>query len=192
MEAGVEISTPSRHGRRVATPAPAAAGFAFWLAIVFVIVISIGMFFKRKESTEPPLRSQIIAERARRRAQIWAMMEEYHHGLGRGVPSDGVSTEDGLQQRQSAYQALVRAVDRLPVRAHPASDDAAAEKGCCAVCLEDFSAGEMLRELPCGHQFHKARSLQRGALERPVQRSFSCPASLSGVYRRVAALGLHE
>ena len=150
------------------------------------------MFFKRKESTEPPLRSQIIAERARRRAQIWAMMEVYHHGLGRGVPSDGVSTEDGLQQRQSAYQALVRAVDRLPVRAHPASDAAAAEKGCCAVCLEHFSAGEMLRELPCGHQFHKARSRQRGALERPVQRSFSCPASLSGVYRRVAALGLHE
>ena len=30
----------------------------------------------------------------------------------------------------------------------------AAEQAECAVCLEEFSAGDVLANLPCGHRFH--------------------------------------
>lgn len=33
----------------------------------------------------------------------------------------------------------------------------------CAICLVDYEAEDELRNLPCGHAFHKAVSVSRGS-----------------------------
>ena len=51
------------------------------------------------------------------------------------------------------------AVRRLPTFAFAEADveqaDASSDRAACAVCLEDYQPGDLLRMLPCGHWFHQ-------------------------------------
>ena len=49
----------------------------------------------------------------------------------------------------------------------------AAEQAECAVCLDEFAAGDVLAHLPCGHRFHWGCALPW--LEGAAAASHSCP-----------------
>ncbi|KAF8784618.1 RING finger protein 150-like isoform X1 [Argiope bruennichi] len=52
--------------------------------------------------------------------------------------------------------AAKKALDRIPVKTVK-SDDSENEDDfeCCAICIEHFQHGELIRSLPCNHCFHK-------------------------------------
>jgi hypothetical protein len=65
-----------------------------------------------------------------------------------------MSGEDGEFPRESG--AGDDALARMPTRVFSAPDArSSAETPTCAVCMCDAEAGDTLRRLPCGHEFHK-------------------------------------
>jgi hypothetical protein len=66
-----------------------------------------------------------------------------------------MSGEDGEFPRESG--AGDDALARMPTRVFSAPDARSlnAETPTCAVCMCDAEAGDTLRRLPCGHEFHK-------------------------------------
>lgn len=53
--------------------------------------------------------------------------------------------------------AAKKALDRIPVKILRLGDkEAEGEVECCAVCIEPFRLGEVVRLLPCKHTFHKS------------------------------------
>ncbi|XP_022238257.1 E3 ubiquitin-protein ligase RNF128-like, partial [Limulus polyphemus] len=55
------------------------------------------------------------------------------------------------------YIAAKKALDKIPVKTLKLSDrEAEGEFECCAVCIEMFKLGEVVRTLPCKHTFHKS------------------------------------
>ncbi|GIY83203.1 protein goliath [Caerostris darwini] len=52
--------------------------------------------------------------------------------------------------------AAKRALDKIPIKT-VSSDDSEHENDneCCAICIEHFQSGELIRTLPCNHCFHK-------------------------------------
>ena len=77
-----------------------------------------------------------LAERAR----IQRMLEVNH--------AYDTYNATNLPQSQSAYQALARAVERLPVRAHPASDAAAAKRAAARCALSTFRLAKCSASCP--------------------------------------------
>lgn len=60
-----------------------------------------------------------------------------------------------ISMEQLRIHSVARAVGKLPRRVAPATEaEAGASAHECAVCLGAFVAGEELRQLPCGHEFH--------------------------------------
>ena len=60
-----------------------------------------------------------------------------------------LSGEDSAPRESGAGDALAR----MPTRVFSETDSA--ETPTCAVCMCDAEAGDTLRRLPCGHEFHK-------------------------------------
>ncbi|XP_064481431.1 RING finger protein 150-like [Ornithodoros turicata] len=53
--------------------------------------------------------------------------------------------------------AAKKALDKIPVKTLKSGDkEAEGELECCAVCIEPFRLGEVVRLLPCKHIFHKS------------------------------------
>ncbi|KAI8608626.1 hypothetical protein BC830DRAFT_1154544, partial [Chytriomyces sp. MP71] len=57
----------------------------------------------------------------------------------------------------SSSTESIHIIDTLPPNAIEGEDLIRAQEAppCCPVCLEDFKALEVLRELPCKHHFHR-------------------------------------
>ncbi|GFW95355.1 protein goliath [Trichonephila clavipes] len=52
--------------------------------------------------------------------------------------------------------AAKKALDKIPVKTVKSDDsDRDEEYECCAICIEHFQHGELIRSLPCKHSFHK-------------------------------------
>ncbi|GFT34128.1 protein goliath [Nephila pilipes] len=52
--------------------------------------------------------------------------------------------------------AAKKALDKIPVKTVKSDDsDRDDEYECCAICIEPFQHGELVRSLPCKHSFHK-------------------------------------
>eukprot|EP00927_Polykrikos_kofoidii_P072176 TRINITY_DN68323_c0_g1_i1.p1 TRINITY_DN68323_c0_g1~~TRINITY_DN68323_c0_g1_i1.p1 ORF type:complete len:238 (+),score=5.89 TRINITY_DN68323_c0_g1_i1:42-716(+) len=79
--------------------------------------------------------------------------------------------------RASGTRATVEMVQRLPTHEVSLSDiqTASPEDRRCAICIEDFQAGERQRTLPCFHRFHIA------CIDEWLQRSNLCPICKLGV-----------
>ncbi|CAL8079618.1 unnamed protein product [Orchesella dallaii] len=62
--------------------------------------------------------------------------------------------KDRLAQR--LCNAAKKALAKIPTRNIKQTDKEVSGEGeCCAVCIEFYKAGDMLRTLPCRHEFHK-------------------------------------
>ncbi|GAB6019177.1 hypothetical protein CHUAL_000796 [Chamberlinius hualienensis] len=61
-----------------------------------------------------------------------------------------INVKDQLAKRLS--NAAKKALTKIPLKTVKETD---AESECCAVCIEPYRAHDVLRILPCGHQFHK-------------------------------------
>jgi len=61
-----------------------------------------------------------------------------------------------LRRSGVASRRVVQAIRALPMKQyHRDAADEDSELDSCAICLSDFEEGELVRELPCGHQFRK-------------------------------------
>lgn len=88
---------------------------------------------------------------------------------------EGVASRDALTQPQ---------VNRLPTHtfharpgaaAPPADEEAGDTEGVrCSVCLENFVEGELIRTVPCFHQFHAA------CVDPWLRQRGTCPVCKSG------------
>ena len=58
-----------------------------------------------------------------------------------------------MELQKSEQAAVEAAVLALPVRSYHKAGEGAEDV--CAVCLSSFDEGDLLRELPCHHAFHK-------------------------------------
>ncbi|CEP03028.1 unnamed protein product (mitochondrion) [Plasmodiophora brassicae] len=54
----------------------------------------------------------------------------------------------------SLYRASERTIKRLPRRRY--RQEAAGDQTTCAICMTDFSTGDQVATLPCGHEFNEA------------------------------------
>ncbi|KAG8093811.1 hypothetical protein GUJ93_ZPchr0012g20246 [Zizania palustris] len=77
-----------------------------------------------------------------------------HHSTGsiklsRASGTGGSAAAVGVQREVYSKKGVMR---RLMRWSRPRWD--AAEQAECAVCLEEFAAGDVLAHLPCGHRFH--------------------------------------
>jgi len=63
-------------------------------------------------------------------------------------------------------------IDTIPRKIYSARDNAATDEGeqCCPICLVDYSDGDELRVLPCGHYLH------RSCLDAWLASNPSCPS----------------
>lgn len=65
-----------------------------------------------------------------------------------------IHTKDLLARR--LCNAARRALDKIPTKTLKQDDKDSGEfENCCAVCIESFKVGEIIRTLPCTHTFHK-------------------------------------
>jgi hypothetical protein len=80
--------------------------------------------------------------------------EAVQESLGRGGHEDSYGTAGAafidIELRRDLKAARISAIAKLPL-IHFQQPSCASR---CAVCLEDFSCGEILRQLPCAHSFH--------------------------------------
>ncbi|XP_046438523.1 protein goliath-like isoform X2 [Daphnia pulex] len=51
--------------------------------------------------------------------------------------------------------AAQKALSKIPTRAIKNTDKEVSEAECCAVCIEPYKASDVVRLLPCRHEFHK-------------------------------------
>jgi hypothetical protein len=64
--------------------------------------------------------------------------------------------EDEQQQQQHPMGGTQEELDRLPVYTVESEWRGSNENSKCFICLNDFAKGDVVRILPCLHQFHQA------------------------------------
>lgn len=73
-------------------------------------------------------------------------------------------------QKQGASSELI---DSLPLIVHSATETDGQDS--CVVCLSEFDVGQPLRQLPCGHKFH------RECIDKWLARRQVCPSCLQDI-----------
>jgi len=112
-----------------------------------------------KERLDQKLRSKREAAIKRHHSTGSIKLSRPHHHVGGGC---GGAEESGESSASAAAMAGVQrevysrkgVMRRLMRWSRPRW--AAAEQAECAVCLDEFRAGDVLAHLPCGHRFHWA------------------------------------
>lgn len=84
--------------------------------------------------------------------------------------SDAISA-GGVSQLEPATRELIETLP-LVIHSNALFDDPAAS---CAVCLSEYSSGEQLRQLPCGHYFHS------DCADRWLSRNKKCPLCMGPI-----------
>ena len=91
------------------------------------------------------------------------------------------SVEDAKDAASKREDVLVRAIQMLPTKIHTAlQGGASGDETTCAVCLDEFAAGEELRVLPCAHHFHTA-CIDKWLHRKAAVGQPSCPLCLAVV-----------
>ncbi|PVH48310.1 hypothetical protein PAHAL_4G305100 [Panicum hallii] len=113
-----------------------------------------------KERLDQKLRSKREAAIKRHHSTGSIKLSRPHHNGGagggggaeeRGESSASAPAMSGVQREVYSRKGVMR---RLMRWSRPRW--AAAEQAECAVCLDEFRAGDVLAHLPCGHRFHWA------------------------------------
>ncbi|CAL9752235.1 unnamed protein product [Musa acuminata subsp. burmannicoides] len=105
-----------------------------------------------REKVGPAVQSAVQSQMSALSLPFMESLDFFETGGIRGLPMD--------------------AIDRIPKFRITTQDreDAAGEKNCCSVCLQDLQIGEMARKLPhCHHMFHSP------CIDSWVIRHASCP-----------------
>ncbi|TVU12308.1 hypothetical protein EJB05_45946 [Eragrostis curvula] len=118
-----------------------------------------------KERLDQKLRSKREADVIKRHHSTGSIKLSRAHGSGvGGGDGEGSSTSSSSTSSAAAALGVQREVyskkgvmRRLMRWSRPRWD--AAGQAECAVCLDDFRAGDVLVHLPCGHRFHWACAL---------------------------------
>ena len=60
-------------------------------------------------------------------------------------------------------------IKKFPTYTYLSSDKTANPDGCCSICISSFEVGEIIREIICGHEFH------RDCIDKWLIASTKCP-----------------
>jgi len=109
-----------------------------------------------KERLDQKLRSKREAAIKRHHSTGSIKLSRPHHNVGGGAEERGESSASapamaGVQREVYSRKGVMRRLMRWSRLRW-----AAAEQAECAVCLDEFRAGDVLAHLPCGHRFHWA------------------------------------
>ena len=74
-----------------------------------------------------------------------------------------------MESRKGMQAAEIQRMPTRVVGAGGAASDGEEEAPSCAICLEDFGAGQVARTLPCCHRFH------RDCVDRWLKSKACCP-----------------
>ncbi|XP_065367156.1 E3 ubiquitin-protein ligase goliath [Calliphora vicina] len=59
------------------------------------------------------------------------------------------------QQSRHLCSVTKKAIMKIPTKTGKSTDEKDAESDCCAICIESYKASDLIRVLPCKHEFHK-------------------------------------
>ncbi|XP_075165331.1 ring finger protein goliath isoform X2 [Haematobia irritans] len=59
------------------------------------------------------------------------------------------------QQSRQLCSVTKKAIMKIPTKTGKSTDDKDADSDCCAICIESYKASDLIRVLPCKHEFHK-------------------------------------
>ncbi|XP_058979533.1 E3 ubiquitin-protein ligase goliath-like isoform X1 [Musca domestica] len=59
------------------------------------------------------------------------------------------------QQSRHLCSVTKKAIMKIPTKTGKSTDEKDAESDCCAICIEAYKASDLIRVLPCKHEFHK-------------------------------------
>ncbi|XP_046811206.1 protein goliath [Lucilia cuprina] len=59
------------------------------------------------------------------------------------------------QQSRHLCSVTKKAIMKIPTKTGKSTDEKDAESDCCAICIETYKASDLIRVLPCKHEFHK-------------------------------------
>lgn len=83
---------------------------------------------------------------------------------------------------EEAIAAPEELVDNLPIREYILDESQSDDPAVCAICLDEFQTKDLLRVLPCDHEFHKECIdpwLKKRSKFCPICKRDCCPNSLS-------------
>ncbi|XP_061399938.1 E3 ubiquitin-protein ligase goliath [Musca vetustissima] len=59
------------------------------------------------------------------------------------------------QQSRHLCSVTKKAIMKIPTKTGKSTDEKDAESDCCAICIEAYKPSDLIRVLPCKHEFHK-------------------------------------
>jgi len=83
--------------------------------------------------------------------------------------------QDGPPEQPRMTAAAPSQINALPTSVFRSDGDSAHSNTTCAVCLAEYREGDVLRDLPCGHQFH------RHCADQWLARSKRCPLCMRAI-----------
>jgi len=83
--------------------------------------------------------------------------------------------QDGQSEQPRVAAAAPSQINALPTLVFHSDDAAVPSNTSCAVCLSEYKEGDVLRDLPCGHQFH------RRCADQWLARSKRCPLCMRAI-----------
>ncbi|XP_022905759.1 E3 ubiquitin-protein ligase goliath isoform X1 [Onthophagus taurus] len=87
-----------------------------------------------------------------------------------------IHAKDKLSKRLSS--AAKKALSKIPTKTIKCEDKEVKEGECCAVCIEPYKSCEILRILPCSHEFHK------GCIDPWLLEHRTCPMCKMDILKR--------